>query len=142
MLYDANPNPKNGKLEVMRKSTSLSGRRNWVSTQKYCTFRQGFDYIDLPIYSMLGQFGDIFPQPGMSLCTEHDLAGCPTRGVIMVQSVCFSTLSGLAELNIEWVTSLAMHLELDGGRKTLKLFQFPSFCRMMAAQRADNVLSR
>ncbi|KAG4441819.1 hypothetical protein IFR05_002683 [Cadophora sp. M221] len=142
MLYDANPNPKNGKLEVMRKSTSLSGRRNWVSTQKYCTFRQGFDYVDLPIYSMLGQFGDIFPHPVMSLCTEQDLAGCPTRGAIMVQSVCFSTLSGLAELNIEWVTSLAMHLELDAGRKTLKLFQFPSFCRMMAAQRADNILSR
>ncbi|KAH7348883.1 hypothetical protein BKA65DRAFT_550952 [Rhexocercosporidium sp. MPI-PUGE-AT-0058] len=60
----------------------------------------------------------------------------------MVQSVCFSTLTELAELKVEWATSLAIYLKLDSGKKTLKPFQFPSLCRMIAAQRTDNVRSR
>lgn len=56
--------------------------------------------------------------------------------------MCFNTLQSLAGLKIEWVTSLALHLELDSGKKTLKLFQFPSFCRMMAVERKSNILSR
>jgi len=40
------------------------------------------------------------------------------------------------------VSSLALHLELDSGKKTLKVFQYPSFCRMMTIERKDNLLSR
>ena len=142
MLYEAVGNPKADKLEVTKTTTSSSGRRNALATEKYCTFRQGFEYIDLPFYSMLGRFGDLVPGTKMSLCLEQDLSGCPTRNMIMVQSVCFNTLYTLAELRIEWVSSLALHLELDSGRKTLKLFQYPSYCRIMAAEKRKNLISR
>ncbi|KAH7416711.1 hypothetical protein BKA64DRAFT_274608 [Cadophora sp. MPI-SDFR-AT-0126] len=143
MFYDPVSHPRVDKLEVAKTSTNSSGGRNALATRKYLTFRQGFDYIDLPIYSMLGRFGDLLPtsRPAL-LCTEQDLASCPTRDSIIVQNVCFNTLHGLAELNIEWVTSLTLHLELDSSKKSIKLFQYPSYCRMMAAQKNGHILSR
>src|SRR5277367_3949633 len=61
---------------------------------------------------------------------------------ILIPDVCFNTLQGLADVRIEWVTSLALHLEVDSSKKTLKLFQFPSFCRMMSVERETHILSR
>jgi hypothetical protein len=61
---------------------------------------------------------------------------------LYVSSVCFQALHDFAELKIEWVTSLALHLELDSSKKTLKVFQFPSYCRLMTVERSSNILSR
>jgi len=134
MFYDAVSHPKTDKLEVTKTSTSISGCRNPLITKKYCTFKQGFDYIDLPIYTLLGRFGDLIPE-----ARPHQ--GSPLE-VVMVQSVCYNTLQYLAELKIEWVTSLTLHLELDSGKRTLKLFQFPSFCRMMYVEGKSHIMSR
>jgi hypothetical protein len=142
MLFEAVSHPKPDKLEVTKTSTSSSGARNALVTRKYCTFRQGFDYIDLPLYSLLGRFGDLIPETKLPPVYEVGYTGSIPGEVVMVQSVCFSTLHDLAELNIEWVSSLALHLELDSGKKTLKIFQYPSFCRMMAVEKKNNLLSR
>lgn len=142
MLYEAVSHPKPDKLEVTKTSTSSSGARNALDTRKYYTFHQGFDHIDLPFYSLLGRFGDLIPETKLRLSHELGYTGSIPGEVVMVQSVCFSTLHHLTELNIEWVSSLALHLELDSGKKTLKLFQYPSFCRMMAIERKNNLLSR
>ena len=142
MLYEAVPRPKADKLEVMKTSTGFSGYTNALVTRKFNTFKQGFDYIDLPLYSLLGRFGDLIPEVKPHQLLDHDLHG--SRGIenILVGHVCFNTLQSLAGLKIEWVTSLSLHLELDSGKKTLKLFQFPSFCRMMVVERRSNILSR
>jgi hypothetical protein len=142
MLYDAVTHPKADKLEVTKTTTTSSGYRNPLVTRKYCTFKQGFDYIDLPLYSLLGRYGDLIPEAKIHQLPEPGFSGSSPVDVIMVQSVCFNTLQHLAELKIEWVTSLALHLELDSGKKTLKLFQFPSFCRMMYVDRKSNILTR
>ena len=145
MLYEAIPCPQANKLEVARTSTSFSGCRNQLMTRKYHTFKQGFDAIDQPLYSLLGGYGDLIPRTHQ--IQNSDAGGAShsrTHSVeyIIAQSLCFDTLQDLAELKIEWVTSLALHLELDSGKKTLKLFQFPSFCRMMYVERKSNMLSR
>jgi hypothetical protein len=142
MLYEAVSHPKADKLEVTKTSTSSSGYRNPLVTKKYNNYKQGFDYIDLPLYSLLGRFGDLIPETGVIQSQEQGFSGTRSTEVITVQSVSFNTLQHLAELKIEWVTSLALHLELDSGKKTLKLFQFPSFCRMMAVERKNNIMSR
>lgn len=143
MFYDPVTHPRVDQLEATNTSTSSSGGRHALVSRKYRVFRQGFDYIDLPIYSMLGRFGDLVPSSKFSLlCAEQDLAGCPTRDSIMAQNVCFNTLHGLAGLNIEWVTFLTLHLELDSSKRSIKLFQYPSYCRMMAARKNGHVLSR
>jgi hypothetical protein len=142
MLYDAVSHPKPDKPEVTKTSTSSSGARNVLNTRKYYAFHQGFDYIDLPFYSLLRRFGDLIPETKLRPSHELGYTGSIPGEVVMVQSVCFSTLHYLTELNIEWVSSLALHLELDSGKKTLKLFQSPSFCRMMMIERKNNLLSR
>lgn len=142
MLYDAVSHPKPDKLEVTKTSTSSSGYRNPLVTRKYCNFKQGFDYIDLPLFSLLGRYGDLIPEARQYQVLEPGISGALAHEVIKVPTVCFNTLHNMAELKIEWVTSLALHLELDSGKKTLKLFQFPSFCRMMFVKRKNNILSR
>jgi hypothetical protein len=61
---------------------------------------------------------------------------------IMSQHVCWYTLHKVAELRIEWVTALSLHLELDSSKRTLKLFRYPSFVRMMSCDRKGNLLSQ
>jgi len=142
MFYEAVPNPKPDKLEVKKTSTSSSGQRHALVTRKYRSFQQGFDYIDFPLYDMLGRFGYLIPMPRTHPLRPQGFAGNQQSEVIQVQSICFHTLQHIAGLKIEWVSSLALHLELDSGEKTLKLFQYPSFCRMMMIDKKGHLLSR
>jgi hypothetical protein len=140
MLYEAVTVPAVNKLEVVKTSTTSSGYRNPFITRKYHNYKQNFDYIDSPLYELLGRFGELIPQSRPYSINELELSR-PTE-VIAVKDVCFNTIQGFAGLKIEWVTSLALHLEMDSSKKTLKLFQFPSFCRMMSVERETHVLSR
>ena len=140
MLYEAVPNPAANKLEVIKTSTTSSGYRNSLTTKKYYSYKQNFDLIDTPLYELLGRFGELIPRWRPHSINEPE-SSRPTE-VIAVKDVCFNTLQGLADLKIEWVTSLALHLEMDSSKKTLKLFQFPSFCRMMSVERETHILSR
>jgi hypothetical protein len=139
MLYEAAPNPAPDQLEITMASTSSSNVQKAATSRKYRCYRQGFDHIDQPLYDMLGNFGHLIP--GTHMQTLFYGAN-PVREVIKVQSVCFYTLQQLASLRIIWVSSLALHLELDSNKKILKLFQFPSFCRMMTVERKSNLLTR
>jgi hypothetical protein len=130
MLYEAVPHPVANKLEVIKTST----------TKKYHNYRQNFDLIDTPLYELLGRFGELIPQSRSHSINEP--GSLRPSEVIAVKDVCFNTLQGLADFKIEWVTSLALHLEMDSSKKTLKLFQFPSFCRMMSVERETHILSR
>jgi hypothetical protein len=140
MLYDAVPDPAVNKLQVIKTSTALSGYRNSITTRKYCSYKQNFDYIDAPLFELLGRFGELIPHSKPYFINE--LGSVPPTEVIAVKHVCFDTLQSLVDLKIEWVTSLALHLEMDSSKKTLKLFQYPSFCRMMVVERESHILSR
>lgn len=142
MFYEADLNPKPDKLEVKKTSTSSSGQRHVLITRKYRSFQQGFDYIDFPLYDMLGRFGCLIPMPRTHPIPSQGFAGNQQSEVIQVQSICFHNLQQISGLKIEWVSSLALHLELDSRKKTLKLFQYPSFCRMMMIDRNGHLLSR
>jgi len=142
MLYQAVPQPKVDKLEVTETSTSSYGMRNALNTRKYYTYRLGFEYIDLPLYNLLSRFGDLIPEARPHNIYEPPMARGDHLDSLYVSSVCFQALHDFAELKIEWVTSLALHLELDSSKKTLKVFQFPSYCRLMTVERSGNVLSR
>jgi hypothetical protein len=142
MLYQAVPHPQATKLEVTKESTSFSGCQSPLVTRKYKYFKQGFDFIDQPLHCLLGNYGDLIPRTHQVQNSDAGLIGGHSVEYIIAQSVCFYTMQDLADLKIEWVTSLALHLELDSGKKTLKLFQFPSFCRLMHVERKANILSR
>jgi hypothetical protein len=140
MLYEAVPDPAVNKLEVVKTSTTSSGYRNSLITRNYNSYKQNFDYIDSPLYELLRRYGELIPQSRPRFINE--LGSLQPTEVITLKDVCFNTLQGLADLKIEWVTSLALHLEMDSSKKTLKLFQFPSFCRMMFVEREAHILAR
>ena len=146
MFYEAVPHPGADSLEVKKTSTNSSGLRNALVTRKYSSYRQSFEHIAHPLDIMLGHFGCLIPMPRIHPLHPQWLSGNQQSEVIMVQSICFNTLQQISGLNIEWVSSLTLHLELDRKRKTLKLFQYPSFCRMMMidrkGDRKGHILSR
>jgi hypothetical protein len=82
MLYEAVSHPKADKLEVTNTSTSSSGYRNPLVTKKYN--KQRFDYIDLPLYSLLGRFGNLIPEAGIFHTQEPGFSGARSTEVIMV----------------------------------------------------------
>lgn len=59
----------------------------------------------------------------------------PRSKLIYHELVCYGAVRLTAGLEIEWVDSLSLHLDLDASRRTLKLFRFPSYCRMMYHER-------
>jgi hypothetical protein len=142
MLYEAQADPDPDKLQVTKTSTSAFGYRNTLSTRKFSTYAQGFQYIDLPLYNMLNRFGDLIPELGAASAREPRFAGSQSTECIIPQQVCWDTLQNVAELRIEWVTALSLHLEFDSGKRTLKLFRYPSYARMMSCYRTKNLLSQ
>lgn len=142
MFYEAKADPDPDELQVTKTSTSAFGYRNTLSTRKFSTYTQGFQYIDLPLYNMLNRFGDLIPELGATSAREQRFAGSKSTECIIPQNVCWDTLQNVAELRIEWVTALSLHLEFDSGKRTLKLFRYPSYARMMSCHRTSNLLSQ
>jgi len=141
MLYEPVINPKGDKLEVIKTSTSSFGYHNPMNTKKYHSYTQNFDHIDLPLFTLISIFGDLIPGPRNILPHDPAFMKGPVE-ILKVPDICFYTLQHVAGLKIEWVTSLELHLELDTGKKTLKLFQSPSFCRMLRSAGKRHILSR
>jgi hypothetical protein len=82
---------------------------------------------------LLSQFGDIIPEVKPEVARRASFA--PPSENIHVQLVCYGTAWQITRLEIEWVDSLTQHLELDVSRRTMKLFRFPSYCRIMYHKR-------
>jgi len=142
MLFEAVNTPEVDKLEITRISTTSAGRRQPLTTRKIRNHSQGFDHVDRSLDYLLSKFGEIIPGPKASSPSElSDVTG-PVSEAINVQTLCFHTLNSVVEIKIEWVTSHALHMEFDSGKKTLKLFQYPSFCRIMAEAKKNGLLSK
>lgn len=142
MLFEAVNKPEADKLEITRTSTSSSGRRNPLTTRKIRSHSQGFDHVDRSLDYLLSKFGELIP--GYKISSPAELSDTIELAseAIIVQTLCFHTLNSVVEVKIEWVTSHALHLEFDSGKKTLKLFQYPSFARIMAEAEKNGLLSK
>lgn len=125
MLYDPQPAQPPGELEIRKSMGSIPRQRMRLrSSRTFTSYRQqGFDGIDQPLFIFLRKFGSLIPEPGAGL------AGAPE--LITVSYVCFAMLDKVADVKIEWVNSLSLHLEFDNVQRVLKVFRFPSFCMLM-----------
>ncbi|KAK0100807.1 hypothetical protein ONS95_007254 [Cadophora gregata] len=142
MIYEAVNKPEADKLEITRTSTASSGRTHPLTTRKIRSHSQGFDHVDRSLEYLLSKFGDLIPGPKVSSLAELGEATELASEAINVQTLCFHHLNTVVEIKIEWVTSHALHLEFDSGRKTLKLFQYPSFARLMSEAEKNGLLSK
>lgn len=143
MFFDVANRPEADRLEITKTTIGQTGREHTLTTRKIWSYSQSFDHVDRSLHNLLNKFGDLLPTyraPAMPEWSDS-LESAPTEA-INVQSLCFNTLHGPVGLNIELVSTLALHLELDSGKNTLKIFQYPSFCRIMAAEKKNGLVSR
>ncbi len=131
MLYDPLPvQPPRG-LEIRRSVGSIPRQRTRLrSSRTFTSYRQnGFDGFDHEVFIFLRRFGRLIPEHGVGLADATQL--------ITVSYVCFAMLDKVADIKIEWVNSLSLHLEFDNVRRVLKIFRFPSFCMLMYRDRTS-----
>jgi hypothetical protein len=124
-------NPQSSELEIEKLRTGPALKLPRTST--FISYKQSREDASQPLCNFLRRFGNIIPEPqAESLHTSSDL--------IRASYVNFHTLDKVAGIKIEWVNCLSLHMEFDLVRRTLKLFKFPSLCRLMCGE--TTVLSK
>jgi hypothetical protein len=124
--------PKHG-LHIKVDLTTLKSPTGYSNSKSLREHSQGFEFIDKPLFMLLNQFGDILPEVKAEVDRRVSFSSASEN--IHVQLVCYGTAWHITKLEIIWVESLNQHLELDASRRTLKLFRFPSYCRLMYHKR-------
>ena len=142
MLYDPDPSPKGDKLQLLRVTrVKLPRQPSKLKTDYLHTFEQGFHQLQQPLDNLFCVFGMILPSLDGAIATGGSYpkfgrpAGNDTSSEYLILSfMSYYTLVKVAKIKIEWVESLNLHLEFDEGARVLKLFRYPSFCRLMCPE--------
>lgn len=124
--------PKHG-LHIKVDLTTLKSPTGYLNSKSFREHSQGFELIDKPLFMLLNQFGDILPEVKAEVNRRASFNTASEN--IQLQLVCYGTVWHATKLEIKWVESLSQHLELDAAHRTLKLFRFPSYCRLMYHER-------
>jgi hypothetical protein len=135
MLYNPRLDCKPKKLQVSKFTLKTNGNKANLQSPVFDTQSQDLEYVDHSLHLLLGRFGKLIPN--LPLHQRSDIA--PPEW-IAVHSVCYQTLRAICHVEIEWVDTLCMHLEFDSSRKVLKIFRFPSFCRLMYKHKQRGLL--
>lgn len=132
MLYEPRALPENkpdkpNKLNITKHSFRSSGERVPSHSRTVLARSQDFEANEQPIHNMLGRFGNLIPDPAFSKSSSF----APHSEFIKANHLCYHTLAMVCQVEIEWVETLNMHMEFDTAKKVLKIYRFPSFCRLM-----------
>lgn len=135
MLFDPKTATANfDKLQLRRPAATLIARGKHRGTV-ITAFSQPVMKAEEPFYQMLTQFGALLPEVRQS----GPVGGCCHTASSASEShfypnyVFFDVLKNVAQLKIEWVNTLNMHLQLDERKRILRLYRFPAFCRLLYA---------
>lgn len=84
--------------------------------------------MSLQLHHLLAHFGNFVPPH----CPPKRVQGHSSTMDDSIISACinYHTLSTIAQIRIEWVDTISLHLEFDEKALVLKLFRYPSFCAM------------
>lgn len=138
MLYKPRLDCKPNRLQVAKFTLKSDGNKAGLQSQAFDTQSQDLEYVDQSLHFLLGRFGKLIPN--LPLRQRSD--GAPPSEWIVVPFLCYQTLRAVCHVEIEWVDALCMHLEFDSSRKVLKIFRFPSFCRLIYKHKQRGLLSQ
>jgi hypothetical protein len=115
--------------------------------QAFTKFSQSLENSDQPLHSLLGTFGKIIPQrqkQGISgqISPLYFALQRQDEERIELSLLRFYTLNKVANIEIEWVDSLSLHLDFDTCRKRLSVFRLPSLCLIMSYCEDESPLSQ
>jgi hypothetical protein len=97
--------------------------------QAYMTLKQDHSRVRSSLADFLLGFGLMLPPE--NLCISDDPDDClafEKVAIVGPDNFNAALLKSLARINIQWVDTLAPHLEFDRATNTLFLFRYPSFC--------------
>ena len=133
-LYDPVVHLISETLRISRQSRT-SGRG--LKTELFHVFEQDFRHVQQPSTFLLCSFGDMIPKADQSsVFTDPSISPITAESsnnseALILSYLSFQTLGRVAGITIDWVDSLNLHLDFDEADKVLKLYRFPSFCRLM-----------
>src|SRR5271156_5050271 len=139
MLYDPRLDCKPKKLQVSKSILKTDGNRASLQNCRVFDTRSQdlYEYKDHSLYLLLGRFDKLIPE-----ATPRRRSGDSPSAWIVVPFVCYQTLRRVCRVEIEYVDTLSMHLEFDSSLRVLKIFRFPSFCRLMYKRKQRGLLSQ
>ena len=135
-FYDPVLDPNDGELQIRCPDTAgarASRHGTWTS------FSQDASHADLPIVTLLRQFGSVKGPIPRTVFNDTEIASAlsNTMDPLISSNISYFTLTRVAEITIEWESSVCLHLEFDMRRKVLKLFRFPSLCGLLCDRVVD-----
>jgi hypothetical protein len=129
MLYITPPSPIRSKLQTL--ASGANSRR----------IIKPFLDIDQPLRVMLNRY-KVIPIRSRDDMNRDGWEITEPSESILVSFVCFQSLQNVASIEIEWVDELSLHLEFNRVARRLKIFRFPSFCRLMYSSSDRSIVSR
>jgi hypothetical protein len=98
--------------------------------------------MSLHLNHLLAHFGNFVP-PQYLPQRVQGYNGTMDDSIIST-SINYHTLSTIAQIHIEWVDTISLHLKFDEKALVLKLFRYPSFCAMhyFRGISEDTIISR
>lgn len=135
-FYDPVLDPEDGALQIHcpeRTGAKASRNDTWIS----CS--QDMSHTEQPIVVLLRRFGGVKGPIPRAIFNEMESARVvrSTLDSLISSNLSYFTLTRIAQISVEWVSSLCLHLDFDMRRKVLKLFRFPSLCGLLCDRVSD-----
>jgi hypothetical protein len=114
----------------LRRLSNLGRARSRARGTILTSFREDMKLAEEQFHRSLGNFGALLPKPSSLSPSDRP----QFLGNIEHLNVAYLSADGLkkvAKLNIEWVNTLELHLQLDQRKRILRLFRFPTFCQLL-----------
>ena len=90
---------------------------------------------ELHVHEFLKQFGQVFPT---KYSRESGMTKADASDRLSVSHLNFKTLHKLGDVRLEFVDELSLHLEFDERTRVLKIFRYPSVCRLFCSGTAKH----
>ncbi len=135
-FYDPVLEPEDEALQILgpeKAEPKVSRNATWIS------YSQDMSHVDQPIVTLIRQFGGVKGPIPRAVINEVDITSTlkSTLEPLTSLNLSYFTLTRVAQISIEWVSSVCLHLEFDMRRKVLKLFRFPSLCGLLCDKVVD-----
>ena len=136
-FYDPVLDPEDGVLQILcpeKAQTRVSRNDTWVS------YSQDMSQVNLPIVTLLRRFGGVKGPIPWTVFNDVEIASSLKAPLdpLISSNLSYFTLKRVAKIDIEWVSSVCLHLEFNMRRKILKLFRFPSLCGLLCDKEVDD----
>ncbi|OBT62907.1 hypothetical protein VE03_07905 [Pseudogymnoascus sp. 23342-1-I1] len=131
MLFEPNLSPQNGSISVQ---PTLDTKGQIMSSDIFDTISATLSETrGIPLHQLLKHFGTLIPTEFWTHRHTNNWAPDTFSEQIVVSCINYRTLYRIAGIKLEFTSSASLHLDFDERTKTIKIFQYPSFCMMVAS---------